>query len=181
MHLTVGGQSRSQRFELVKDPRIATTQEDFERQAALLLRMRDRLSEAHDGVNRLRDLRRQMEGWVGRAEGNPSWAAVSEIAAAVDEKLSAIEGTLVQTKATSELERLKYPSTLNAKLVELTSAVASADSAPTQQSREVFDGLTARIETQLKSLREVIETDVAKFIDLVHELEIPAVVPKPAP
>jgi hypothetical protein len=70
---------------------------------------------------------------------------------------------------------------LNAKLAELTSVVASADAAPTKQSYYVFDDLSARVDVQLAALQEVVDTDLARFVDLVHELEVPAISPEAGP
>jgi hypothetical protein len=41
----------------------------------------------------------------------------------------------------------------------------------------VFDDFTVRIDSQQRRLQEVIDQDLSKFMDLVHELEIPAIVP----
>ena len=70
---------------------------------------------------------------------------------------------------------------LNRQLAELVAVVASADFAPPKQVHDVFRELSSRIDTQLTLLEEVVEQDVTNFINLVHELEIPAIVPSSAP
>src|SRR5262249_8644626 len=47
--------------------RVPATQGDLDAQFALLLQIRNRLSEAHEAVNQIRDLREQLEGWERRA------------------------------------------------------------------------------------------------------------------
>jgi hypothetical protein len=71
-----------------------------------------------------------------------------------------------------------YPTRLNAKLAALSSVVANADAAPTRQSYEVFQDLSARIDHQLERWREVLVTDVASFNALVRDAAIPAIVPR---
>src|SRR5258707_13232536 len=51
------------------------------------------------------------------------------------------------------------------------------EAAPTRQSREVFDDLSARAAAQLQRLREVIDTDVAAFNTLIREAGTPAIMP----
>ena len=55
--------------------------------------------------------------------------------------------------------------------------VASADWAPTKQSYKVLDDLSARLDRQAGALQGVIAEDLAAFVRLVEEMEIPAVVP----
>ena len=78
------------------------------------------------------------------------------------------------------LDMVHYPTRLNAKLAALSSVVASADAAPTQQSYEVFHDLATCIDRQLERWREVLATDIASFNSLVREAAIPAIVPKMA-
>ena len=177
VRLSAEGQTYTQSFEIRKDPRIDATQEDLNAQFALLTRIRDRLSETHDTINELRSVRRQVDEWVMRATDHPAAQMVSDRAEAVTEKLNAIEEQIIQTKSPEGLDRLHLHSRLNAKLADLTNAVASADAVPTQQSYEVFEDLSGRIGQHIQGVRQVVDEDIATFMDLIHELEIPPIVP----
>ena len=172
--LAVGGETYTQSFELLKDPRVATSQEDLEAQHALLVKIRDKVSETHDGANRLRGTRRQVEEWVRRSEAHALAEGVAEAAEKLKGNLSSIEVELVPVKLPKGSLR-GDPLRLNGKLAWLVGVVASADWAPTKQSYEVFDELSARIDTQLQELQQVIDTDLADFVKLVGDLEIPAI------
>ena len=67
--LRVGEETFTQSFEVLPDPRLEVTQEQLEAQHALLLRIRDKLSETHEGINRIRSLRQQVEEWARRGSG----------------------------------------------------------------------------------------------------------------
>ena len=177
VRLEVGGQSQTEQFEIIKDPRVATTQDDFTAQFDLFIKIRDKLSETHDAINRLRSIRAQVNGWVDRAASGSSAETVSGAAGALKEKLSDIEQHLIQVNYKGERDRLNFPVQLNRKLGELTNVVASADFAPTKQAHDVFVDLSARIDVQLRALQEVEDQDLGRFINLVHEMEIPAIVP----
>ena len=176
--LTVGDASQTQSFEIVKDPRVGATQEDFDAQFELLIRIRDKLSETHDSINRARSVKQQVDEWARRAEGATSAEAVSAAAGALNEKLTAIETKLVQVDFKGARDRLHLPPKLNAKLAELTAVVASADFAPPKQAYEVLEDVSGRIDPQLQALQQVIDTDVSEFENLIHELEVPAIVPR---
>ena len=66
-----------------------------------------------------------------------------------------------------------YPARLNEKLAQLPAVVASADAAPTRQSREVFDSLSAQADAQIERLQEIVDGDVQQFVGLLVELDVP--------
>ena len=105
-------------------------------------------------------------------------AAVAEAAKGVTDKLTAVEQELIERRIQAPLDMVHYPTRLNAKLAALSSVVANADAAPTQQSYEVCQDLAARIDRQLERWREVLATDVASFNSLIRDAAIPAIVPK---
>ena len=173
--LQVGADSQTQTFRIVKDPRVGASQEDLDAQFRFLIQIRDKVSETHDGINQLRRVRQQVEQWVSRAEGHASAETVSDAAESVKEELGQIEDVLIQSAYRGARDRLDLPAQLNRKLAELTAVVANADFAPTQQTYQVFDYLSADIDQQLGALQQVLDEEVAQFANLVRDLDIPAI------
>ena len=181
LSLSVDGTEQTQEFQIVKDPRVAASQADFDSQFDLHISIRDKLSETHDSINKLRSIRRQVEEWAQRAESHSSAETVASAAILLKEKLAAIENELVQVEYKGARDRLNRPVKLNRKLAEVIAVVASADFAPPKQAGEVFQDLSTRIDVQIKLLEDVVENDVFQFISLVEELGIPAIIPSAAP
>ena len=175
--VTAGGQSQTESFEIIKDPRVSATPADFEAQFQLLLKVRDRLSETHDAVNRLRSIRQQVEAWVERSAAYSMAATISDAATSLTESLSAIESELIAIGQPEAVFHGDFPVKLNRKLAELTRIVACADFAPPKQAYEVYDDLSEKIGQNLQRLDEVIEEDVSRFTSLISDLDIPAIVP----
>ena len=173
--LQVGDVSQAQDFRIIKDPRVAASQQDLDAQFQFLVQIRDKVSETHDGINQLRRVRQQVDQWVSRAEGHPSAETVADAAESVKEKLGQIEEQLIQSEYRGARDRLDMPARLNRKLAELTAVAAAADFAPPQQAYQVFDYLSAEIDGQLASLQQVIDDDVAQFANLVRDLDIPVI------
>ena len=96
VRLDVNGTPQTQTFALVKDPRVAASQADFDAQFALLLHIRDKLSTTHDAVNTLRRIRQQVDEWTQRAAGHSGADAVSQAAQTVKDKLVTVEDALIQ-------------------------------------------------------------------------------------
>ena len=178
VRLTVGEQSQTQTFEMVKDPRVDATQEDFDAQFDLLLRIRDKLSETHDSINKIRSTHSQVSEWTKRAEGTGAHDAVSGAADSLKAKLDEIEGTLIQTEYKGARDRLHMPIKLNAKLAGLTPVVSAGDYRPPQQAYAVLDHFSELLDTQFAALQSVLDEDLDEFQNLLAELEIPAIVPR---
>lgn len=178
VRLEVNGSAQTHTFQLRQDPRVAASQADFAAQFALLLQIRDKLSETHDTVNALRSIRTQVDEWVQRAAGHAAADRVAQAAEQLQSRLTAIEDVLIQVNYRGARDRLDLPSKLNAKLAELTSVVAAADFAPPQQAYDVFHVLSGQIDAQLQNFETLVAQDVAAFDHLVRELGIPAIVPR---
>ena len=174
VRLTAGSGTFEESFELLKDPRSGATQKDLDQQFALLLKIRDRLSEVHDAAEKIRSIRRQVEAWEARAKGRPEVEAVSEAAKPLKEALSAIEGDLVTLKPPPGSLRGEVVR-LNGKLATLAGVVASADWRPTNQSYEVLDEVSRQVDEQLGRLQEVLDTGLAAFVRLIQDSGTPAV------
>jgi photosystem II stability/assembly factor-like uncharacterized protein len=187
VRLTVGDQTQTATFRIEKDPRIDVSQRDLEAQRDFLLQLRDKLTETHEAILMLRDIRAQAEGWEKRlsgqsAVGSQQSAADSkphsvlvEAAKALREKAKAIEAELIEEKADSPLQP---PTRLNAKLATLAGFANSADVAPTRQAQEVYTDLAARIDRQLRQLDDLMEADLGAFNRQIREAGIAAITPQ---
>jgi len=161
------------------------SQRDLEAQRDLLLQIRDKLTETHEAILMLRDLRAQAAGWEKRLGGQPpdssaldtQHAALLEAAKALREKAKAVEDELIQEKADSPLQP---PSKLNGKLAALAGFADTADAAPTRQTHEVFKELSGRIDRHLRQMDDLMEADLAAFNRLVRDAGVAAIVSKPA-
>ena len=174
--LTVGGESRTETFRLLADLRSGASQADYDAQFQAHVKIRDKLSETHDCINQLRHVRRQVEEWERRGQGHETLSAAAK---SLKGKLADIEDDLIQTGYTGARDRLNLPVKLNRQLAELLAVVSAADFAPPQQALQVFEELSGRIDRRARLLRNVIDEDLPRFVNLVHELEIPAIDPNP--
>jgi len=177
--LTVEGKTLTQNFEIKPDPRLTITPADYAKQLELSLKIRDKLTETHNAIIQIRDVRRQVEDLLKRVAGQPNFKVVNDAGTALNKNLTAIEEALYQTKNQSSQDPLNYPIRLNNKLAALGGVVAGAESAPTAQSYAVYDELVVQIDAELQKLAQLMRTDVPAFNQLVRDQNIPAVVVKP--
>ncbi|HLZ93402.1 MAG TPA: hypothetical protein VKQ28_16980 [Candidatus Acidoferrum sp.] len=178
--LTVLGTSYTAPLEIRADPRLTVKQADLEKQFALLLKIRDKVTETDDAINQIRDLREQMNAINKRLKDDPRAKPIADAGKSLDKKMTEVEEALIQTKAKSGQDVLNFPVRLNNHLVALGGVVGSADSAPTKQSYEVFDMLSAAVDEQLTKWKAIVSSDVKSYDDLVKQKEVPALIVKPA-
>ena len=180
--LTAGGKSQTVPLDVRPDPRVQTSQADLQKQFDLLMQIRAKVTETHDAINQLRDVRTQIQALRKRHADNAKAKDLLAQAEALEKKLDPIEESLIQRKASSGQDLLNWPIMLNNKLTALAGIVESADTAPTEQSYEVFKYLVGQIDPVLAKWREVKEKDVPALNAAARRIELPAVqvtAPKP--
>jgi photosystem II stability/assembly factor-like uncharacterized protein len=157
--LEVGGESQTAGFEVVTDPRVKVSRKDLEEQFALLDRLYAKAGALNQGVNRMRQIKRQIADVQKRA-GNGN-KGLAEQGTALVGKLEAIEGVLVDIKRETPRDVLRNPAGLNDTLVDLINVVAIADEAPTQQARQVSEEIMARVDVELARLDALLKGEIA--------------------
>ena len=182
IRLTVDGKSQTQPFKIVPDPRLKVTADDLKKQFDLMQAILAKVTEVHDAVRQIRDVRAQMTTLNKRLgeEKNPNATAVAEAGSALDKKMTVVEEALIQTKAKSGQDVLNYPIRLNNLLVALGGVVSSADAAPTRQDYEMYDELSKQADEQLARWNAIVSTDLAAYNRLAEQKTIPLVGLSPA-
>jgi len=175
--LTVDGQTLTETFEVKPDPRLSTTPADYAKQLDLSLKIRDKLTETHNAIIQIRDVKKQIDDLVKRV--GPQSKPIADSGNALIKKLTEVEEALYQTKNQSSQDPLNFPIRLNNKLAALLGVVARSDTPPNDQSFAVYEDLTRQIDAQLAKLSAIVKTDVPAFNQLVKDQNIPAVVVKP--
>ncbi|HSQ20286.1 MAG TPA: glycosyl hydrolase, partial [Blastocatellia bacterium] len=175
--LTVDGQTLTENFEVKPDPRLTTSAADYAKQLDLSLKIRDKLTETHNAIIQIRDVKKQIDDLVKRV--GPQSKPIADAGNALTKKLTEVEEALYQTKNQSSQDPLNFPIRLNNKLAALLGVVSRSETPPNEQSIAVYDELNGQINAQLQKLSQIMKTDVPAFNQLVKEQNIPAIVVKP--
>jgi len=164
-------------FSVKADPRLAYTQEDYQKQYDLMSRVVGELTRTHDAILEIRDIRKQLDDLSARLK-DPSQKELVDQAKAINAKLTAVEEELIQTKIKAGQDALNYPIRLNNKLAALASTVDSYDGPPTAQSYDVYNDLASRVDAQLAILAKVKSDDIASFNKTFTEKNLPVIMVK---
>ncbi len=179
VQLTLDGKTMTENFAVNPDPRLSATSVDYGKQLELELKVRDKLTETHNAIIQIRDVRKQVDDLLKRVKDQPNFKVINDAAGGLEKSLTSIEETLYQTKNQSSQDPLNFPIRLDNKLAALAGVVSRPDSAPTDQSYTVYEELAGQIDVQLQKLTQVLKTDVPAFNHLVKDQNVPAVVVKP--
>jgi hypothetical protein len=175
VQLTVDDQVQAGEFEILKDPRSVASVDDIRAQFDFLLAVRDKLSETHLSIKRLRDVRGQLQGLKQRAAGEEKFRSLVESIDQLTGELSAIEQELYQVQNRSGQDPLNYPIKLNNRLSGLVGVVSDGDNRPTDQAVAVRNEVTALIDAQLQKLEALLGPRLAELNQRARELEVPAI------
>ncbi|MBK7873267.1 MAG: glycosyl hydrolase [Saprospiraceae bacterium] len=179
--LTVGDKSQQVEFDLMKDPRSSATQEDLQAQFDFINGINNKITEAHQTIIDIRDIRKQINAYTELLKDNDEAKDLLAKAKEINAALTKVEEELYQTKNRSGQDPLNYPIKLTNKLGSLASQASTGDNRPTAQSGEVRQDLTVKIDAQLSEYKKIRDNELPKFNELVRQKAIdPIMVKKPA-
>jgi hypothetical protein len=144
--LTVGGQSYTEAIEVVPHPAGYATAADLKAQYDLLKSIRDRLSQTHETVMKIRDVRAQVTELGDRTARLGKGDALQKQAAAIVARLTAVEEKLTNPQIKSDEDDLNYEPRLDHDWTYLAAIVASADAKPTPSSVQYYALLKGRLD-----------------------------------
>ncbi|HUB11879.1 MAG TPA: glycosyl hydrolase [Acetobacteraceae bacterium] len=174
VELAIGAELHTAGLVIAKDPRLGTTQADYESQFNLLAALNDKMSALNAAVRRIRRLTCQLR--MLAEQFGDGHTALAEKTRSATEGLSAIERVLVDVDRESPRDVLRHPAGLNDTLVDLINTVAIADMAPTAQAVAVSREIMDQVDAQLASLQAILSGDVAAINRIAAEAAVPHVV-----
>jgi hypothetical protein len=121
-------------FVVDRDPRSEATNADLVEQVRFALQVRDRITEANEGVITIRNLKRDMTDRAPEMTSNTSFASL-----------------------------LNFPIRLNDQLGGLMSFIASGERRPPKQSYDVYAVLGAKLDKEIARLNRIIAADLPKL------------------
>ena len=165
VELNKNGETFSQEFEILKDPRVTYELSELESQYDFITDINSKVTEAHESIIEMRALKKQMKEF-SKQHDNPK---VKERITALDSTLSVIEKELYQTQNKSRQDPLNFPIRLTNKLAHLNSLAQMSDGPPTQSMMDVKADLTEKIDEQLDAFSKLKSNDVLRLNELIRD------------
>lgn len=155
VRLTSGAWSQSRSFRVLADPRVDATVADLEAQHELQTRINARIAETYEAVGRIRSLKADLTRQVEEATRAGEMAS-AQATAVMLERLTAIEGELLNLRFRSEKDPLNFEPKLDNLLAYVSNVVGNGDGRPTRAMVEAFVELERRLQVQLDLLQALL-------------------------
>ncbi len=181
VRLTVNGNTSEQEFEILKDPRIKTTQEELQSQFEFLVKVRDKVSEANQGVIDIRRIKEDLAFLKTKIGGDVQFKELADAVKKFEDELSVHENNIHQTKNRSVQDPINYGIKINNRLAHLMVEQAQGDFPPTQQGEEVRQMLTKMVDEELSRLNNTIDKNAERINTMAKEKGIDVVMIKKQP
>jgi hypothetical protein len=176
VRLAVGGQEFSQKLEVRKDPNSGGSAAEIAEQAKLLTDIQGDLNAAVEMVNAIEAVRGQLVALRHLIGADTAKAAVKLAADSLDQKLVAVEETLVQPRVTGRgQDQIRWPIQTGGRLVYLANQIGSSDFAPTTQQREVAQVLKGEVQAARGRFEQAMK-EVAAFNAMLAERKVGGIV-----
>ena len=120
-----------------------------------------------------------MDNRVGQTSDQAFAKRLKDATTPVRAKLEGVRSELVDWYNHADQSTLHFPIRLYNMMLSLGSQVQSADAAPTKQHGEIFNDLSAKVDVQLRALRQIESTELPVLNKLLLQLEVPPIYVKP--
>lgn len=177
--LTLGQQTQGVEFEVLADPRASASQEDYQAQFDFILGVRDKLTQTHQSISRLRDIRTQIEELKKRMKDREEYRELVKQMEEYASKLTKIEETLYQTKNQSPQDPLNFPVRLNNKLASLASTADMGDYRPTDQVVHLRKEIEEQIDGELTKLNYLFDEELPRLNKAIGQRNVPRIFSPP--
>jgi photosystem II stability/assembly factor-like uncharacterized protein len=169
------GETATEKITILPNPLVAISAEDLAAQHALMKNTMAGVSDCHEAVRQIREVKGQLQSVGERAERLGKGTALKDQAKALSEKLTAVEKKLVNPDIQSNQDVLNFTPAMDHEFAGLANVVSSADSRPTDASLAYYKDVRARLDAVQAELKGIWDKDLAAFNDAVRKAEIPPV------
>ena len=169
IRLNYNGEVVEQALQIVKDPRLSNTDEDYKAQFDFLISVRDEVSRANNAIIEIRRVQKDLDYLKQKAQNNSDLLAYIS---SFEKDLSRIENNIHMTKNQSRQDPLNYGIRINNRIAFLLADSQRGDYPPTDQAQAFFKEISAELQTELTALDKLMSESVAKLNDMVSAAQI---------
>lgn len=166
----------SQEFNIIKDPRIESTNKDLKSQFEFLIKVRNKISETSTVINKCIDLRDQLSHSIKKVDkDNKNYKKTIKNIDKFLKKLSDIENSLIDYNTIQGNDRLSSPATLYIKIRELAFVPSLSDDKPTDQSINVLNYLSKELDRKFEDFNKLNDLELKTLIKNLNDIGLPII------
>ena len=173
VELEINNEVIQREFEIIADPRKSASQADLMAQFNFLIKVRDKLSAANQGIIDIRAIKPQINDLSDKIEAQHE--DIEKLISKISTDLKRIEENLYQTQNESGQDPLNFPIRLNNKVGHLGSIMGIGDNKPTDQALKFFDEVGTEIDAERAQLEKIKTEDLDVLNKMINNQKIKAV------
>ena len=167
--LTYNNETFKREFEIVKDPRVKITQDDYEKQLSFLLRVRDEVSKANQIIIDIRKIKNDLDFLLKKVKGKDQ---IIQLIIKYKKELDVIENNIHMTKNQSRQDPLNYGIRINNRIAFLLADSQRGDYPPTNQSLEFFESIKEELNIEISNFKKVLNTYTMQINNMIEDNDI---------
>jgi hypothetical protein len=170
--MNVDGLESSRIIRVVRNPMFTDVSDaDLRAQAALALRVRDKVSEANEAVIRIRGIKRETVARLAQRND----ASLKQRGDRLTTNLSDVEDDIYQVKNQSGQDPLNFPIRINNRLANLLRVVTTGDGRPIANAPVLLQEYSRLLAVQTTRLQRVLDTDLTAFNAELQRVGLPTI------
>jgi len=167
--LTYNDKELNSQFEIIKDPRVSNTQDDYEKQLDFLLKVRDEVSRANQTIVDIRKVKSDLDYLLTKVSDKPQ---IVNIINDFKDDLYVIENNIHMTKNQSRQDPLNFGIRINNRIAFLLADSQRGDYPPTDQSIEFFNVIKKELEIEISNFKKVLNTYTMQINNMIEDNNI---------
>ena len=164
--LTYNNETFKREFEIVKDPRVKITQDDYEKQLSFLLRVRDEVSKANQIIIDIRKIKNDLDFLLQKVKGKDQ---IIQLIIKYKKELDVIENNIHMTKNQSRQDPLNYGIRINNRIAFLLADSQRGDYPPTNQSLKFFESIKEELNIEISNFKKVLNTYTMQINNMIED------------
>ncbi len=177
--LVVARDTIEQPLTVTADPRLSTTQQEYQQQFDFIISVRDKVSEAHQAMIDMASLRSDLQYFQGKLAGEEENGPILDSIQSLLDAMEIIENNIHQTKNRSYQDALNYGIRINNRLAFLMADQQRGDFPPTDQAVEFKQEVSAELDAELGSLDVLLQEKIPLLNQMMEERGISILQVKP--
>ena len=167
--LNYNGRNKDQTLQIIKDPRLTNTDQDYKNQFDFLINVRDQVSRANSTIIKIHEVQKDLDYLKNKSQITDE---IKDYINRFEKELDVIENKIHMTKNQSRQDPLNYGIRINNRIAFLLADSQRGDYPPTNQAVEFFAEISEELNQQIKALNNLTEVNLPELNKMISNNKI---------
>jgi photosystem II stability/assembly factor-like uncharacterized protein len=170
------GETSETEFDLLADPNLKVTNEDWIAQQQIIQQAEEGLKEVHNSVNNMRKVKKQVEGYNELLKNDTNAKDIVNAGKEILKKLEKWEGNLIEPRSKNGQDVINFQNKLNSEFLQIRSVADAHDPRITQGAKERFADVQIEWAKHKRTMQEIVTKDITDYNKLFKDKNLPALI-----